>query len=598
MLTRIRSFLAAPNYDDEDRARVARLLNVVLLALFAAMVLVVVAILTFVGWPSTVEDAFTLVGGGVVALATGGLMFAARRGHLRAASVVLLSLIWIIITAWIYTNAGISSDTSPLGYPIIIVLAGLLLGGQAAVVFTVLTGLAVLGAYFTETSGLLVVPARQLTVMDPVLMVVQLGLIGLLLRHAINSLAQALERARDNERAQLEANRTLEALRGSLEERVARRTLDLERRTSQLQAAADVSRAATSILETEQLIWQVATLIYERFGLYHVGIFRLDTTGQWAEYRAGAGEGGLALAEQGFRLEVGGQSLVGKCTASAQPSVIQDVTAGIVRYDHPMVPKTRSEAALPLIARGQVIGALSVQSDQPGTFDPDTMAILQTIADQIAVSMDNVRLFTESQQALEAARRAYGEMTREAWAELLRSRTAWGYTFAHQALAPAQGEWQPEMAQAMQTGQIVQGNSSGEPMIAIPVKVRDETVGALGFFKNIPGGEQTDAQAPGWTDAETELLERMVQQMSLALESAQFYEETQIRAVRERTAREVAARMRETLDVETVLRTAAQSVRQALDLPEVVVRLASRPPGGDQDDARRGPTLPPAMAGL
>ena len=70
------------------------------------------------------------------------------------------------------------------------------------------------------------------------------------------------------------------------------------------------------------------------------------------------------------------------------------------------------------------------------------------------------------------------------------------------------------------------------------------------------------------------------QQMGLALESAQFYEETQRRAVREQVAREVTARMRETLDVEAVLKTTAQEVRQALGLPEVVVRLRPSQPEG------------------
>ena len=76
---------------------------------------------------------------------------------------------------------------------------------------------------------------------------------------------------------------------------------------------------------------------------------------------------------------------------------------------HPLVPQTRSEAALPLMARGRVLGALSLQSDRPGAFDPDTVTILQTVADQLAFAVDNVRLLASSQQALEAARRAYAE---------------------------------------------------------------------------------------------------------------------------------------------------------------------------------------------
>ncbi len=260
------------------------------------------------------------------------------------------------------------------------------------------------------------------------------------------------------------------------------------------------------------------------------------------------------------------------------------------------MPETRSEAALPLIARGEVIGALSVQSDRPESFDADTVATLQTIADQVAVALDNVRLFAESQDALEAIRRAYGELTREAWTEVLRTRDDWGFSYMHQSVGPAEGAWQPEMRQALKTGQAVTGTNNGEHTLSIPLKVRQEVVGVLGFCKestdpalsNIEGAGQQSGGTTGWTSHEKRLIERLVQQMGLALESAQFYEETQRRAVREQVARELTARMRETLDVETVLKTTAQQVRQALDLPEVVIRLQSSQPR-DNEQRQKAP---------
>jgi GAF domain-containing protein len=486
----------------------------------------------------------------------------------RLASTLFVSLIWILVTSWVLAAAGISSDTSPLAYPLIIVFAGLLLGGRAAMIFTVLSCLAVLSGYYAEVGGLLVIEDRPLTIMDPVLIVVQLTLTGLLLRYATNSMLDALQRARTNERAQLEANHQLETLRASLEDRVAGRTRDLERRTAQLQAAAEVSRAATSILDPERLMWQVAELLQVRFGLYHVGLFLVDGPAEWAVYRAGAGQAGRELSEQGFRLVVGGSSMVGWCTAHAQTRVAQDVGLDQVHAEHDLVPETRSEAALPLIARGQVIGALSLQSEQPGAFDPPTISALQTIADQVAVALDNARLLLESQEALEATRRAYGELSREAWTQLLGSRPGWGYSYTPQALGPAGGDWRPEMVEAMQTGRTVQSNGGDGFSLAIPLMVRDEVVGVLSFDKDAQ--QQADAR---WTPQERQLLERLVHQMGLALESAQFYEETQRRAVRERTARQVTGRIRETLDLETVLKTAAQEARKALGVPEVVVRL-------------------------
>jgi GAF domain-containing protein len=636
----IRRLLTTPVFEDEEKTRVAWLLNTTLLALLVVLVVVVVFVVAFLGLPTTAADLFTLLSGLVLTIAIAGLLFLTRHGYVRLTSTILLALLWLVITAWFGSVSGISGDNSSLIYALIIVLAGLLLGGRAAVVLTLLSTAAVVGAYYAETSGLLVVERRPVVIMDLLLTAVPLILTGLLLRYAVQSMVGAIERANRNERAQIEANRELETLRASLEQRVADRTSDLERRTAQLRAAAEVSRAITSILDAAQLIWQVAALIHNRFDLYHVGLFQMDTTGRWAEYRAGAGEGGHLLAEQQFRLEVGSRSMVGRCTAQAHACVAQDVSAESGRVDHPLVPATRSEAALPLIARGQVVGALSVQSDHPSAFDPETVAILQTIADQVAIALDNARLFAESQQALEATRRAYGELSRQAWADRLRTRTDWGYSYMAQSIAPAQGDWQPEMLQAAQTGQTVlrqaaapsngKGRETAPPVpstsegpvpstsegpvpstsegpvpstsegpvpstsegttegraegsvLAIPLKVREETIGVLSFCRDTPSG---------WTARETRLLERLVQQMGVALESAQFYEETQRRAIREQIAREVTARMRETLDVDAVLRTAASEMRQALGLSSMTIQLTT-PPAMKAAEAATSATSP------
>jgi GAF domain-containing protein len=557
------------------------LLNTVLLALIAAMVPVIVIIAVLYGLPTDPEGEFTLVTVIIVAALALILLLLTRRGHVQMASTVLLGGIWLVITIWILTAAGIKSDSSLLAYPLIIALAGLLLGGRAAIAATLLSALVVMVAFFLEATGQLVVHTVPVTIMDPVLAIVQLVLTGLLLRYAISSMVEAIQSAQENELAQIQANQELKALRDSLELRVADRTHDLERRTVQLQAATEVGRAATSILDSEQLMWQTAELIADRFALYHIGIFRLDASREWAHYRAGAGEASHQLADQGFRLQVGGDSIVGSCTAHSQVRITQDRIAESASIVHPLLPETRSEAALPLIARGEVIGALSVQSDRPESFDPDTVATLQTITDQVAVALDNVRLFAESQDALEAIRRAYGELTREAWTEVLRTRGDWGFSYVHQEVGPAEGDWQPEMLRALKIGQSVTGGSNGEHTLSIPLMVRQEVVGVLSFCKesngsassNVGGPGQQSSVSKGWTSQEKRLLERFVQQMGLALESAQFYEETQRRAVREQVAREVSARMRETLDVETVLKTTVQQVRQALDLPEVVIRL-------------------------
>jgi GAF domain-containing protein len=243
-----------------------------------------------------------------------------------------------------------------------------------------------------------------------------------------------------------------------------------------------------------------------------------------------------------------------------------------------------------------VLGALSVQHTEADAFDLDTIAVLQTMADQVAVALDNAILFAESREALESARRAYGEVSRRTWAELLRTHPDWGYRYAQRQVLPAQEAQRQELMEAEQGGEIVVHNPPGdgreavgtEPQVAslaIPLKVRDDVVGVLGFRKRAEDG--------AWTDSEMSVLENFATRLEVALESARLYEETQQRAARDRLLAEVVGRIRETLDVETVLRTTVQEVRQALNLPDVAVRLRqveTHAPGiKPGDDSEGGP---------
>lgn len=567
----------------EEQARVAWLLNTFLLFFLVGSLLVTLTAAVFYLFRPDPETMFTLLSGIIMTLCFAGLLVLARHGYLQPASILLLTITWVLTTVWIYAVSGISSDSSTLVYALLVVLAGLLLGGRAAIVIALTSLLAVAGAYWAESSGLLVVVDRPVGFADVLFVGIPLVLTGVLLRYAMASISEAIERARRNEQAQVEANRELQLLRDSLEQRVVERTTELERRSLQLQAATEVGRAATSILDAETLIRQVVQLIQQRFDLYHVGLFILDETGEWAVYRAGAGEAGRELSQQGFRLRVGGRSMVGWCTANGQVRIAQDVDKEPMRVDHELVLKTRSEAALPLVVRGQVLGAISVQSSRTGTFDGASVAALQTMADQIAVALDNARLFAEVQQALELTRRAYGQLNQQAWADLLHSRPEWGYRYVHGSVVRADGDWAPEMWQALQSTQpvilnpdVVNGErpaigdaGSGQegPALAIPLKVRGDVIGVLAFHK--------ESEDEIWSAEQVAMIQRLVDQLGAALESAQLFRETQRRAAREQAIRQVTEQVRRAVDVEQILRNAVTELARAIGVPRAYVRLGT-----------------------
>ena len=172
----------------------------------------------------------------------------------------------------------------------------------------------------------------------------------------------------------------------------------LSRRAVQLQTGAEVSRAASSILNPDELLPRVVELIRDAFDFYYVGIFLVDRDGQYAVLCAGTGEAGRLMLERDHRLEIGDSSMIGWCVAHCEPRVAQDVGGETVRFDNPLLPETRSELALPLVSRGRVLGAMSVQSRQASAFSEQDISVLQTMTDQVANAIANAQLFEQERR--------------------------------------------------------------------------------------------------------------------------------------------------------------------------------------------------------
>jgi GAF domain-containing protein len=170
------------------------------------------------------------------------------------------------------------------------------------------------------------------------------------------------------------------------------------RRAEQLAAAAEVSHAATSILDPDRLMVRAAELIRERFALYYVAIFLADEHNQWAELRYATGDAGRTLMERRHRLEIGGQSMVGTAVTTRRARIALDVGKEAVRFANPLLPDTHSEMALPLVVGDIAIGALDVQSTQYNAFTEEDVTALQTMADQVAVAIQNARLYLATEQ--------------------------------------------------------------------------------------------------------------------------------------------------------------------------------------------------------
>jgi len=192
-----------------------------------------------------------------------------------------------------------------------------------------------------------------------------------------------------------------------------------QRRADLLQASAQVSRMVAQIRDRDKLLSQVTHLISRHFGFYHVGIFLVDTPRRYAVLRAANSEGGRHMLARRHKLGVGSEGIVGYVTETGNPRIALDVGADAVYFDNPDLPETRSEVALPLYVGDEVIGALDVQSTQAAAFDQEAVTLLMTLADQIAITIENARLFEESQAALAQAEEAGRRFLREEWDSFL-----------------------------------------------------------------------------------------------------------------------------------------------------------------------------------
>ncbi len=361
----------------------------------------------------------------------------------------------------------------------------------------------------------------------------------------------------------------LRGLIGTLEERVSERTRALQKRSEYMAASSEVARAVASILNVEQLIRQVVDLIRERFNFYYVGLFLLDEAGQWAVLRAGTGPAGRAMLSRGHRIRVG-EGMIGTSILSGQARIAMQADQDAARLAAPELPDTRSEAALPLKARGQTIGALTVQSEHMGAFDSDSLAVLETMADQVALALANARLVQQAQDAIDAQQRAFAQSTQDAWRQLIALQPGAGFVRNQSGLLPVGDMWRPQMAQVLGTGEMTRSGRS----VGIPIKVRGRVIGVIDALK---------PPESSWTDAEIELIQTFTDQLNQALDSARLYQDTQRSAAFEQLRSEIASRVRATLDVNVVLRTAAQEIRSAFNLDEVEVRMGSDMVEPDQE---------------
>ncbi len=175
---------------------------------------------------------------------------------------------------------------------------------------------------------------------------------------------------------------------------------ETRRRAAQLETAAEIARDTSSTLALDILLNRAVNLIRDKYGFYHSSIFLIDETGRSAVVRESTGIAGQEMKRRGHSLPVGSQSVVGQVSQTGETIMINNVQASAIYRPNPLLPETKSELAIALKIGARKIGVLDVQSNMIDAFSVDDLAVLQVLADQLAVAVDNARSYELAQQAV------------------------------------------------------------------------------------------------------------------------------------------------------------------------------------------------------
>lgn len=322
----------------------------------------------------------------------------------------------------------------------------------------------------------------------------------------------------------------LESLQSYLEQQVAERT-------KQLSATNEIGRVAASSLDPAEMLSSIVNLFTEKFGYYFVGVYLLDSSEKWAELKEASGEAGKLLIKSRHRADVSGSNLVGLAIRDRAAKSYPHTTGEKYRANLPVLPYTRSELALPLIASDRVIGALNLHSVRESDFGAEVINTLQNMANQVAIALENARLFQDAQQNIRELRALQKQYLFTGWS---------GITNQPEELEYGVGDESEEKARQME----------------IPISLRDQILGQIRL-------ESPDE----WTAEEESLVSAVATQAAVALENARLVSESRQIALRERMLSEINSKIWASTTVEGVMQTVVKELGRRYDASRATIEL-------------------------
>lgn len=350
------------------------------------------------------------------------------------------------------------------------------------------------------------------------------------------------------------------------------------RNTILLQASAEIGQELSSLLDIRQVFSRSVDLIRDRFGYYHVQVFMVDAAGEQAELVASTGDVGQKLLAQRHKLAVGSGSVIGRVTRFGEPVIARANQRNTIHRPNPLLPHTKSELAIPILDGEKIIGALDVQSMLANAFQAEDVQALQTVANLLATSIRNARLFEaqnrsvqeqqrlflESEANLREIQRLNQQLTRAGWVDYVRDPSSVrGVTLRENRVVP-DTDWTDTLIEASQAHRPVVREANGKPaVVAVPVLLRGEVIGAIEVEPGTDSGQASTV----------EMVEAVAQRLAISLDNARLFEEAQAATAQEQRINSIVTRYQEATTVDELLRITLTELSQSLGAQQGAIRL-------------------------
>jgi GAF domain-containing protein/HAMP domain-containing protein len=370
-----------------------------------------------------------------------------------------------------------------------------------------------------------------------------------------------------------------------LEQRIFDRTVELKKTNIELEIIAEVAREIAVIRDLQTLLVVSVSLIRERLNYYHVGIFLVDERGELALLQAASSAAAEKMLALNIKFRINGMDPLGNALRAGQVYYSPDIRQDKVLTRNPLLPESVSEALLPLRIRNVTMGVLDIQASNSTSLGEREINTLKLLADQLAAAIENAQLVQQVEGTLSELTNTNRSQTQKTWQTAINQRERPAYEYDGLQVRTVPQNLPENLLKQLETGKPIvvklnaetkdEGNRSKNTLM-IPLLVLNQVIGVIGL-------EQEDPNHI-WSDEEIAIAQAAANRTALTLENARLLEESQRRAIKERTIFNATARIGSAVNIENILNTTAEEIERVLNSSELILQFTNDK-SHDRDEA-------------